>query len=282
MSDHLDLLATLEAWQNPPPPHAEGTHPLWTEPHLAASMLQAHLDPGTDAASRRPETIDATVAWLTTVLPPGGRVLDLGCGPGLYTSRLARAGFDVTGVDWSAGSLAHAREHSPEVRYLRGDYRELALAEHFDAVLLIYLDLGVLSPADLRRVLERVRGWLGSSGVFVCDVATAAHRAGSEGRQEWGVQTGGFWSAERHLWLTRTLRYDAEGEAGPTYLDEHIVVTADETRVYRVWERSFTPESLRAEFAAAGLRVQAVHGDLTGSEYREGSSTMIGAIATRA
>ncbi len=49
-------------------------------------------------------------------LGPGSRVLDLGCGPGLYAVRLARRGVRVLGVDASARSLAHARLTVDEVR----------------------------------------------------------------------------------------------------------------------------------------------------------------------
>jgi SAM-dependent methyltransferase len=47
-----------------------------------------------DAASRRPDTIDRSVDWLSNHLNlrRGGRVLDLGCGPGLYAERLAGPG----------------------------------------------------------------------------------------------------------------------------------------------------------------------------------------------
>lgn len=303
-----DVLDALLSWREPPPPHAPGSHPLWTDPHVSRSMLAAHLDPEDDAASRRPGTIDATVAWLATQLPPGARVLDLGCGPGLYAERLAAAGFEVTGVDFSQNSIAYARSRSgrrgdgltegpgsgPEkgdgtapceergrdagkrVRFLLGDYREIALDETFDAVLLIYLDFGTFSPADARTVLGRVRHWLSPGGVFVFDVPTPAYRKGRDRLRDWSVQPRGFWAAEPHAVLSRTLPYPD----GFTYLDEYVVITAGEARVYRVWERCFTEDALRAELAGAELTVRRLHGDLTGAPFVPGSSTVIGAVAS--
>src|SRR5262245_21785225 len=55
----------------------------------------------------------------------GASVLDLGCGSGRHARRLADRGFQVTGLDLSAGSLARARSHrGPAVRYLQQDMRQ--------------------------------------------------------------------------------------------------------------------------------------------------------------
>lgn len=58
--------------------------------------------------------------------PAGLDVLDLGCGTGRHTVRLAAAGARVTAVDFSAGMLAVARERveGGEVRFLEHDLHE--------------------------------------------------------------------------------------------------------------------------------------------------------------
>ena len=77
----------------------------------------------------------------TAALPPGGRVLDLGCGTGTPVSAyLLDHGFAVTGLDAAPAMLAIAREELPEGRWVLGDIRDLdgvaALAgETFDGVL---------------------------------------------------------------------------------------------------------------------------------------------------
>src|SRR5579864_8366591 len=102
-----DLWEGLSGLGSRPSPFAPSAAGIWDDPYVSTQMLRSHLDPTTDAASRRPERIDAEVSWLVSHLElrEGTPVLDLGCGPGLYSIRLARRGLTVTGVDISPGSL---------------------------------------------------------------------------------------------------------------------------------------------------------------------------------
>ncbi|WP_432134327.1 MULTISPECIES: class I SAM-dependent DNA methyltransferase [unclassified Streptomyces] len=57
----------------------------------------------------------------------GGKVADLGCGPGWVTARLHALGLDVFGLDLSAGMLAVARREHPGLRFEQGSMQELDL-----------------------------------------------------------------------------------------------------------------------------------------------------------
>src|SRR3954453_12586023 len=64
--------------------------------------------------------------WLINRMPPGSRVLDVGCGTGLPTARqLADAGFDVTGIDSSEGMLQLAGRDVPTATFRRLDVADL-------------------------------------------------------------------------------------------------------------------------------------------------------------
>jgi 2-polyprenyl-3-methyl-5-hydroxy-6-metoxy-1,4-benzoquinol methylase len=73
----------------------------------------------------------------TLNLPSGSRILDLGCGPGRHSIELARRGYQVTGVDFSSGMLAQAREAAQnakvEVEWICCDATQFIAAEPFDA-----------------------------------------------------------------------------------------------------------------------------------------------------
>jgi ubiquinone/menaquinone biosynthesis C-methylase UbiE len=118
-------------------------------------------------------------------LPPGARVLDLGCGNGAKTSRLA-ARFDVVGVDISERQLELARAAVPGAVFVEADFATLELpAESFDAVTALYSLVHV--PRETHSaLLGRIRRWLKPGGLFL---ASLSHVGGEDRVEEWlGVE----------------------------------------------------------------------------------------------
>jgi ubiquinone/menaquinone biosynthesis C-methylase UbiE len=276
----LDLAALL-ALTAQPPLFAPHDNLFWNDPYISEQMLAAHLDPSTDAASRRPETIDRTVEWIIRQLGlrPGQRVLDLGCGPGLYCERLARRGLEVVGIDFSPRSIEHAqqraRKQSLAIDYVVQDYTRLDRDAEFDAALLIYLDFGVLSNDDRDEVLRRVRRALRSGGAFVFDARAAPPSTEPDGAQSWVVSPGGFWKPGPYLELTQHYWYpDADAKVRQT-----VVVEANgKVSRYRIWEHWYTPETIARVLAAQGFAVDSIWGGLTGQPLALGSPDL-GVIA---
>lgn len=99
--------------------------------------------------------------WLIDRLPPGARVLDLGCGTGVPTAQmLAEAGMAVTGIDVSTAMLARARRHLPGGTFLRMDTRYLdSSLGVFDAAA-VFFSLSMLPRADIPGALRRLRAVL--------------------------------------------------------------------------------------------------------------------------
>jgi SAM-dependent methyltransferase len=250
-----------------PEPFAAGAS-FWTDPRLGQQLLAAHLDAATDAASRRSVTIASEVDWLVGAfeLKPGSRVLDLGCGPGLYCAALADHGLAVTGMDVSPIALEHARraaaESGREIRYIEADYLELDAVESYDAAVLVYLDFGVLPSSAHLPLLRRIYAALRPEGRVAFDVVSDAARR--EERTSWSAHTSGFWRPSPHLVLERQLDYPE--------LDlscrEHVVLEPHtEATVYRFWEHRFSRERLEHLLDHAGFQVELFAADLTGAPW---------------
>lgn len=95
-----------------------------------------------------------------------GRVLDLGCGAGLLTNQVAKAGYQATGIDISSSSLkvAKARDKTRTVDYVEGDVYNLPFADRsFDVV--IATDL-LEHVSDPRHVVTEASRVLQPGGLF--------------------------------------------------------------------------------------------------------------------
>src|SRR3954464_14771629 len=72
------------------------------------------------------------VEWLEP--KEGEKILDLGCGTGELTAKIAESGAQVTGIDSSASMIASAKQHFPNVKFAVADATSFTLTEKFDAV----------------------------------------------------------------------------------------------------------------------------------------------------
>jgi len=109
-------------------------------------------------------------------LPGGAELLDVPCGHGRISNRLAARGLRVTGVDRSRRFLDLARESAGaagvEVEYIEGDIRELPFEGRFDAVLNWFTSFGYFDDDANRRVLEGFRRALRPGGVLLIEQAS--------------------------------------------------------------------------------------------------------------
>lgn len=106
-----------------------------------------------------------------------GLMLDLGCGTGKMTRLLAKAGYDMIGVDNSADMLEIAREEEYEntdrILYLLQDMRSFELYGTVRAIVSICDSVNyILEEDDLREVFRLVNNYLDPAGIFVFDMNT--------------------------------------------------------------------------------------------------------------
>lgn len=106
-----------------------------------------------------------------------GLVLDLGCGTGSLTTRLAAKGYDMTGVDASPEMLEIAmdkkRKTGYDILYLLQDMREFELYGTVRAVVSACDSINYITePKELEEVFRLVNNYLDPSGIFVFDFNT--------------------------------------------------------------------------------------------------------------
>ena len=205
-----------------PAPWGEGENIPWNDPAFSRRMLDLHLSQDHDRASRRFDVIDRHVEWIHGALLKGepGRVLDLCCGPGLYTSRLAALGHDCVGIDYSPASIEHARELSREsgadVEYVLGDVRDVEPGAGFDLAMLIFGELNVFPPADATLLIRKAHSALAPGGVLLLEPQgyDTVMEVG-ESPPTWSAPDGGLFSDSPHLRLEEHF-WDKESRTATT------------------------------------------------------------------
>lgn len=245
--------------------------PFWDDDHISKGMLAAHLNPAIDAASRRADTIERSVRWLASLIRPPAKWLDLGCGPGLYTSRLSDLGFSMTGVDYSRRSIAFAKAHDGKTTYRLQNYLDLDDRGIYDAVTLIYCDYAALTLPERQRLLARVYRALRPGGLFVFDVFTDAHFKKLEDASRWTLwEHGGFFSGQPHILMDAAYRYEHD----TVRANRHTVIAADHITDHIIWDSAFTLQRLTAEITPAGFAVRAACDDICASPYTGAADTL--------
>jgi cyclopropane fatty-acyl-phospholipid synthase-like methyltransferase len=134
-----------------------------------------------------PTTLEA-LERLARNLPPGGAVLDLGCGAGIPATRcLAEKRFTVTGVDFSARQLQLARENVPAASFVKADMTDLDFApESFDAVVVLHSIIHV--PREAQPTLfANIHHWLKPGGSLLAALATTDFEGEESDREGWGA-----------------------------------------------------------------------------------------------
>ena len=109
---------------------------------------------------------------------PGERILDIGCGTGHLTARIAESGAEVIGLDSSAEMLQQARSAHPHLQFVLGDARDFTFPQPFDA---IFSNAALHWIKEPRDVIRSVHAALKPDGRFVAElggrgnVQTIAH-----------------------------------------------------------------------------------------------------------
>jgi SAM-dependent methyltransferase len=186
-------------------------------------------------------------------VPPGARILDVGCGTGRHSIELARRGYRVTGLDLSAEMLARARAKAQaagvHVDWVRGDATKFSIDAPFDAAICL---------------CEGAFGLLGSSDDAVehplAILSNISRSLKPDGMALFTVLNG--------LWMVRMHKQqDVEhGSFDPLTLSqtgEHC--PAEGHPPVRATERAFVPTELVLLFRLAGLTVRHIWGGTAGN-----------------
>lgn len=159
----------------------------------------------------------AAACELLRRLPAKGLVVELGCGSGITSEILSRAGYGVLGIDISADMLAIARRRAPRAEFRQGSLWD---AELPSCVAVTAIGEVLNYAADERAGAERLSGLftrvhqaLEPGGVLMFDFATPGRGTGAvhvRDGDNWRIESAGVESAETKT-LERRMTITVDG-----------------------------------------------------------------------
>lgn len=263
------------------PPRAAG--PVrqlpWHDPEFSRRMLDVHLDEETHMASRQPAVIRAHVDWLIEQLEVAteprlpakkARILDVGCGPGLYCHEQARRGLTATGFDFAPEPLRWAEEKAAtdnlDCRFLHADLT--ALPDDFaaqvgpqEAITFWFGEFHSFTAEQVADFLPRLAACLVPGGLFVLEYQPLDLFV-QEDSGDWSAQESSVFSDRPHLWL-QEYGWDEDAQAE---VHVHWILDAADGSMQRYVQchQAWTDEELVAMLADAGLVSCVFHPPVTG------------------
>jgi len=251
-------LADLMHRASPPAPWAEGDKIPWNDPDFSRRMLREHLSQAHDAASRRSIIIDEHVEWIHRVVlnHRSSRVLDLGCGPGLYSSRLAQRGHTCVGIDFSPASIEYARNFAQAqhlaCEYQLADVRSAEFGAGYDLAMFVFGEPNVFKPEDWQHILRKAYAALNDGGHILLEVHTldVVQRLGHQ-RATWYTLEQGLFSDRPHLVLFESFWDEAQAVA----IERFYIVDAEtgEVMAHSSSMQAYTNDQYRYALQIAGF-----------------------------
>ena len=213
---------------------------------------------------------EQVIQWLREYQIMNGVVLDLGCGTGSMTELLAKARYEMMGIDISEDMLAVAQNKryvsDYDILYLQQDMRELELHGNVKAVISACDAVNyILEPDELCRVFERVNQYLEPKGIFIFDFNTTYKYREIMGQQIFAEDT----NVGSYVWDND---YDEE-----TGINEYqLTFFVKENELYRKYQeihyqRGYALEEMKELLKKSGLEFLGAYDDYSNEEISQAS-----------
>jgi cyclopropane fatty-acyl-phospholipid synthase-like methyltransferase len=240
-------------------------------------MLNYHLNESLDFSSRNKDFIERSEKWIASRFDINDKtkIADFGCGPGLYTTRMADRGAKVTGIDFSENSINYAKkvadEKNLDITYVVTNYLVFETKDSYDLITMIMCDFCALSPEQRKIMLSKFHSLLKPDGSVLLDVYSLNVFNQKEESATYEMnQLYGFWSPDDYYGFVNTFKYEKE----KVILDKFTIIEESRKRIVYNWLQYFTKESLIMEFEANGFRVEEVYSDIAGKTFDSESTEM--------
>jgi len=236
----------------------------WDDPDFGRRMLAEHLSQEHDLASRKREMILTQVRWIHEHICNNApaKLLDIGCGPGLYIERFAALDYDCCGIDFSPASIEYAKSQlGDKARLIKGDIRSADFGGGYDLAMMVFGEFNVFSPDECRMILKKTFEALSPGGKLLLEAHTfeAVERIGGAPNSWYKSGPGllGLFSDDPHICLMENRWLEKQQTALQQF---HILDATDGIiKSYRSTTKAWTNDQYRRLLVEAGFVNVALH-----------------------
>lgn len=237
---------------------------IWTDEHISKSLLEAHIDESHDAASRTSPKRTEIINWINNNVKSHSKIIDLGCGPGLYAYELGRLGHKVLGVDFNKESINYAQENkriNDSIEYKYCNYLKDTFDGKYNAALMIYCDFGALVPDEQKLLLEKIYDLLEDDGIFFFDALGKEEIKNQKEKKSWYISRGeDFWSKEPYFCMEESKLFVKESALGRRY---YIVNQLNgKVKEYIMWDQYYDENSIKKLLSENGFKMIEINKNL--------------------
>lgn len=238
----------------------------WDEPDFSYRMLKEHLFQEHDLASRKLDMILKQVQWIHKNIANSvpGRLLDIGCGPGLYIEQFLKLEYDCCGIDFSPASIEYAKENiGDKAQFIKEDVRFADFGTDYEIAMMLFGELNVFSPNECKQILKKTYDSLLPGGKLLIELQKfeAVQRFGKS-QNTWyksGPGLQGLFSDKPHICLIENHWFADEQTALQLF---HIIdVISNNIKQYRSTTKAWPTDEFQNLLADAGFVDVVIHKD---------------------
>jgi SAM-dependent methyltransferase len=206
------------------------------------------------------------------------RILELCCGTGRLTIPIAKDGYDISGVDYTASMLEQAKEKASEggleVEFIEADIRTLDLPEKYDLIFIPFNSIHHLyKNEDLFKAFRVVKNHLKAGGLFLLDCFNPNIQFIVEGEKEQKEIAKYTTNDGREIMIKQTMRY--ENKTQINRIEWHYFINGEFDSIQNLDMRMFFPQELDSYLERIGFNIIQKFGGFEEEAFSDNSEKQI-------
>lgn len=186
------------------------------------------------------------------------KILELCCGTGRLTVPIAKAGYNICGVDYTSSMLEQAKvkasEAGLEINFIEADIRSLNLQEKFDFIFIPFNSIHHLyKNEDLFKAFNGVKNHLKEEGLFLLDCFNPNIQYIVEGEKEQKKIAEYTTKDGRAVLIKQTMRYESATQINR--IEWHYFINGEFHSIQNLDMRLFFPQELDSYLEGAGFEI---------------------------